>query len=72
MLNKANIRFAKKELVWRTYSIAKALPTIQKIKIIDENEFAAVALNDKNETFVLYMATTSRQVPLNIYLFWQV
>lgn len=34
-LSDANIRFAGKELVWRSYTAAKALPTIQRVELID-------------------------------------
>ncbi|MCJ1347046.1 hypothetical protein MMC31_005267 [Peltigera leucophlebia] len=36
-LSDANIRFAGKELVWRSYTAAKALPTIQRVELIDIN-----------------------------------
>ena len=55
----ADIRFAERELVWRTYSAAEALPTTQKVEIIDKKEFAVVALNEKNETLVVHMAAFS-------------
>ena len=52
----ADIWFAERELVWRTYSAAKALATIQRVVIIDKKEFMAAALNEEDETFVVYMA----------------
>ena len=55
----ADIRFAERELVWRTYSTAEALPTTQRVEIIGKKEFAAVALNKKDETFVVQMAALS-------------
>ena len=55
----ANIRFTERELVWRTYSAAEALPTTQRVEIIDKKEFAAVALNEEDETFVVHMAAFS-------------
>ena len=39
----ANIRFAEKKLVWRTYSAAEALPTTQRGEMIDKKEFVAAA-----------------------------
>ena len=58
-LSNADIWFAKKELVWRTYSVAEALPTTRKGEIIDKKEFAAAALNKEDETFVVHMAALS-------------
>ena len=52
----ANIWFAERELVWRTYSTAEALPTTQRVEIIGKKEFAAAALNKEDETFVVHMA----------------
>lgn len=44
----ANAEFVElKKLTWRSYDIAKILPTTSRIEIIDEKEFAKVVL-DKN------------------------
>ena len=56
ILSNANIRFAERELVWRTYSVAEALPTTQRVEIINKKEFAVAALNEEDETFVVHMA----------------
>ena len=53
--SKANIRFAERELVWRTFTAAKALPTTKRVEIIDKREFAAAALNADDETFLVYV-----------------
>lgn len=58
-LSNADIWFAKKKLVWRTYSAAEALFTIQKGEIINKKKFAATALNKEDEIFVVYMAAFS-------------
>ena len=57
-LGNADIRFAERELVWRTYSAAEALPTTRRVEIIDK-EFATAALNEDDETFVVHMAALS-------------
>ncbi len=41
----ADVRFAIKELEWRRYSIAKALPTTQRFELINKREFVAAALD---------------------------
>lgn len=43
--------------------------TTRKIKIINKKKFLATALNKKDKTFVVYMATFS--INFNIYAFWQ-
>ena len=59
ILSNADILFAERELVWRTYSAVEALPTIQRIEIIGKKEFAAAALNKEDKTFVVQMAALS-------------
>ena len=44
----AYIRFAEKELVWRSYTDAKALSATKRAELIDRRELAAAVL-DKNE-----------------------
>ena len=65
----ADIRFAERELVWRTYSAVKALPITQRVEIIGKKEFAAAALNEEDETFVVHMAALG-VVDSNIHPFW--
>lgn len=55
-LSNADIRFAERELVWRSYTAEKALPTTRRVELIDRREFAAVALDENEETFVLHVA----------------
>ena len=66
-LSKGNIWFAKRELVWRTYTAAEALPTTRKMEIIDKREFVAVALNANNEIFVVYVAALVEPTTMPIY-----
>lgn len=56
LFNNANIRFAKKELTWRTYSASKALPTTKQIELIDCKKFVAVALDLSKKAFIIHMA----------------
>ena len=68
-LGSADIRFAERKLVWRTYSAAEALPTTRRVEIIDKKEFAVVALNENDETFVMHTATISTDS--NIHPSWR-
>ena len=45
-LSSADILFAERELVWRTYTAAEALSTTKRIEIIDKKEFTAAALHE--------------------------
>lgn len=52
-----NIRFTEKKLEQKRYSIIEALPTIQRVELIDKTEFVAAALDKNAEMFVIYIAT---------------
>ena len=58
-LGNENIRFAERELVWKTYSVAEALLTTQRVEIIDKKEFETTALNENDETFIVHIAALS-------------
>ena len=55
-LSNADVQFVEKELTWRSYTTAEALPTTKRVELINKKEFAKVALNERSETFVVYMA----------------
>lgn len=54
-LNNADIDFNTKDLTWRSYTIVEALPTINRIELIDERKFTKAALDENFETFVMYV-----------------
>ena len=53
----ANVQFIEKELKWRSYTTAEVLPTTKRVKLINKKEFAKAMLDEKFETFVVYMAS---------------
>ena len=55
-LDNANIQFEEKELTWRSYTAAQALPTIKRVELIDKKEFARAALDEEFETYVVHVA----------------
>ena len=55
--SKGDIRFTKRELVWRTYIAAETLSTTRKVEIIDKKKFAVAALNADNEILVVHVAS---------------
>ena len=55
----ANIQFAQKELTWRSYTTAEALPTTKRVEIIDRKEFAKAALDKHVEAFVVHVTSLS-------------
>ncbi len=55
-LNNANIEFIElKKLIWRFYTIIKALSITNRIDIIDKREFANIVLDKNLETFVVHI-----------------
>ena len=58
-LSNANIQFAKKKLTWRSYTIAKALPTTERVEIINRKEFTKAALDENVEAFVVHVTSLS-------------
>ena len=55
ILNNANIKFAQKKSIWRSYIIVKALSTIKQMEIINKKNFAKLALDEHNETFITHV-----------------
>ena len=53
----ADVQFVKKELTWRSYTTAEALPTTKRVELIDKKEFAKAALDENSETFVVHVAS---------------
>ena len=58
-LSNADIQFAKKELTWRSYTAAEALPTTKRVEIIEKKEFARAALDENVEAFVVNVTSFS-------------
>ena len=56
-LSDAGIRYAQKELVWRSYTIAEASTTTRRVNLIDKKEFAKAPLDESSKTFVVHVAT---------------
>ena len=56
-LSNADVQFVEKELTWRSYTTAKALPTTKRVELINKKEFAKAALDEKSETFVAHVAS---------------
>ena len=67
-LSKADIQFVKRELVWKIYTAAETLPMTKKVEIIDKREFAAVAMNADNKTFVVHVAALAEPTTMPIHL----
>ena len=56
-LSNADVQFVEKELTWRSYTTAEALPTIKRVELINKKEFAKAALDENSETFVVHVTS---------------
>ena len=52
-LSNANIQFAEKKLIYRTYTIEKALPITCQVKLKKRKEFAKAALKENINAFIM-------------------
>ena len=66
-VSKANIRFAERKLVWRTYMAVEALLTTRRVEIIDKKEIAVAALNVDDKTFVVHVTALAEPTTMLIY-----
>ena len=62
-LSNAEIQFDTKSFTWRSYSIAKDLPTTRRVELIDKHKFAKAALDENSETFVVHVAALEALEP---------
>lgn len=63
-----SIRFTKKDFVWDSYTTIEIISTINKIKLIDKWEFAAMVLDTNIEIFIVYVAIMEVMI---IYSTWK-
>ena len=56
ILSNKNIQFSEKELTWRSYTTAEALPTTKQVELIDKKDFAKAAADEESKTFVVHIA----------------
>lgn len=54
-LSNTNVYFDKKELTWRTYTVAETIPTSRRVELIDKYYFIKAALDENSETFVVHV-----------------
>ena len=65
-LSDVDIRFAEKELTWRSYTTVEALPTTRRVELIDKKEFAAAAMDEDSETFVVHVASIIETMSIHL------
>ena len=53
--------FGEKILIWKIYTINKALFTTKQVQIIDKKHFVIVALDANNKIFIVHVAIWERE-----------
>ena len=61
-----DVLFLERELTFRFYIAAEALPTTKRVEIIDKKEFAKTVLDENVEAFVVHVTSLSRNL-MSIY-----
>ena len=64
-LSNADVKFAEKELTWRTYTTKKVLPTTQRVKIIVRKKFAKAALDENVEAFMVHVSSLKSKMTIH-------
>ena len=66
-LSNTDIQFAKKELIWRSYTVVKALTITNWVEIINKKELAKAVLDKNVKAFVVHVISLSLST-MSIYL----
>ena len=60
-ISNADVAFGEKTLMWKSYTINKALPTTEQVQLIDPKKFVIAVLDAESETFIVHMAIRERE-----------
>ena len=60
-ISNADVSFGEGTLTWKTYTTNEALPTTERVQIVDPKEFIIAALDVDSETFVVHVAIWERE-----------
>lgn len=54
----SEVKFTElRKFIWRSYTIAKVLPTPSWVELIDKREFVKAAIDENSETFIMHVLT---------------
>ena len=60
-ISNADVSFGEGTLTWKTYTTNEALPTTERVQIIDKKDFVIAALDADSKTFVMHVAFRERE-----------
>ena len=55
-ISNADVAFGEGMLTWKSYTTNEALPTTERVRLVDPKEFVIAALDADSETFVVHVA----------------
>ena len=55
-INNADVAFDEKTLTWKSYTTNKALPTTERVQLVDPKEFVIATLDVDSKTFIVHVA----------------
>ena len=58
-LSNFEINFVNQDLLWKMYTIAKTLMTMNNVELIRKKMFKAIAFDPKNKAFIVHIASIS-------------
>ena len=60
-ISNADVAFGEGTLTWKSYTTNKALPTTERVRLVDPKEFVIAALDADSETFVVHVAIREQE-----------
>ena len=60
-ISNADVSFGEGTLTWRTYTTNEALPTTERVQIVNLKEFVIAALDIDSKTFVVHVAIREQE-----------
>ena len=60
-ISNANMAFGERTFTWKSYTINKALPTTEQVRLVNPKKFVIAVLDADNKTFVVHVAIWERK-----------
>ena len=60
-ISNADVAFGEGTLTWKSYTTNKALPTTERVQLVDPKEFVIAALDADSKTFIMHVAIRERE-----------
>ena len=60
-ISNADMAFGEKTHTWKSYTINKALLTIEQVQLVNPKEFVIAVLDEDSETFIIHVVIQERE-----------